>query len=284
MVNTPTPTSTPKQVPVVGDLDDDLFPDAAFVANGAADVIINLSTSPSKLTIGSGIVGAGVGQAPGAEKYSLIIAKLLSNKFVWSAVDIVTEATTSFAEVTPQGTPVIGCYATSTYAPAVFVKSKTRPSVRIFSSLSELTISLPAGTVSAVCGVPEGGLSSVFALVKSPQNDKFSVTAKNGTRKLFSSPSLDGRLRELKLGTVPRGEELTPAPAIVARLGAKQVLRVLNRSNRWKTVSLPKLPAGSSYRALYGIRVGAASYIVLQVVDASKVTSYVKVLVPAELI
>jgi hypothetical protein len=229
-------------------------------------------------------VGADVGRAPGAEKYSLIIAKALSNKHIWSAVDIVTEATTSFAETNQLGSPVVGCYATSTYAPAVFVKSKTRPSVRIFSSLSEISISLPAGTASAVCGVPEGGLSSVFALVKSPQTGKFNVIAKNGTRKLFSSSNLDGRFTEIKLGTVPRGDDITPAPAIIARLGTKQVLRVLNRSNRWKAVTLRKLPAGSSYRALYGIRAGTASYIILQVVDTSKVTSYVKVSVPAELL
>ena len=103
-------------------------------------------------------------------------------------------------------------------------------------------------------------------------------------RSVFTSPNLDIRFTEIKLGTVPRGIGQTPAAAVVAKLGTKQALRVLNRSKRWKTVSLPKIPVGSSFTALYGIRAGSSSYIVLQVMNKSKITSYVKVLVPAELL
>ncbi len=268
---------------MAGDLDDDFFPEAAFVANNAAEVVLNLGTTPTKLSLnGSGVVGADVGRAPGAEKYALIVAKLLSAKFVWSAVDIVTEKATVFAEVYPLGSPVVGCYAGNTYAPAVFVKSKSRPAVRMFASPADLTVPLPAGTVTAVCGMPEGGLSSAFALVSN--SDAFYVTARNGSRTLFSSPNLDSRFRDIKLGTASRGTDRTPAPVVLARLGTKQVLRVLNRSNRWKAVPLPKVPVGSSFTALYGIRAGTSTYVVLQVMNKAKATSYVKVLVPAEML
>lgn len=264
-------------------MDGDLFPDAAFVANNVAEVVLNVGTNPTKVTLSSSVVGAVVGRAPGSDRSSLIVARLLSSKYVWSDIDIVTEQAASFAEVLPIGPAVVGCYSDAMYAPAVFVRSKMRPTVRMFASPTTVNIALPAGTISGACGMPEGGLSSVFGLVENPETGAFRVVAKNGTRTLFSSPSLSGRLTEIKLGVVPRAAGQTPTAAVIARVGTRQVLRVLDRSNRWKVVPLPKKPIGSSFTALSGVRAGSTSYIVLQVMNKSKVTSYVKVIVPTDL-
>ncbi len=269
---------------MTGDLDDDLFPDAAFVANNSADVVLNISSTPTKLSVGAGIVAADVGRAPGTQRYSLIVAKLLSGKFVWSAMDIVTLQDSIFAEIFPLGSPVVGCYVADTYTPAVFVKSKTRPALRIFTPSADTTVLLPAGTVSAVCSLPENGTSSVFGLINNPRNAAFSVVGRNGSQTVVSSPSLDPRLKEMKLGTVPRALGQTPAPTILARIGNRPVLRVLNRSNRWRSVALPRVPLGSAYTALSGIRNGIQSYVVLQVTSRAKETSYIKVPIPPELL
>jgi hypothetical protein len=265
-------------------VDGDLFPDAAFVANNTADVVLNLGTTPTKLTFGASVVGADVGRAPGADKSSLIVARLLSSKYVWSAIDIVTEQAAPFAQVLPIGPAVVGCYSGNTYAPAVFIKSASRPIVRMYAASTAVNIALPAGTLSVACGTPERGVSSVFGLVRNPKTGAFSVVAKNGTLTLFSSPSLDSRFTEIRLGTVPRAAGQTPAAAVIARLGTKQGLRVLDRSRHWKGVALPRIPIGSSFTALSGVRAGSTSYIVLQVMNQSKVTTYVKVVVPPGLL
>lgn len=57
---------------------------------------------------------------------------------------------------------------------------------------------------------------------------------------------------------------------------------VLDKRNRWRTISIPGVATGETPTAVAGVRVGDTTYIVVQITSASKVTRYKALVVPTE--
>jgi hypothetical protein len=135
----------------------------------------------------------------------------------------------------------------------------------------------------ARCGAPVNGTSAVFTLVKNAKRKTLNVVARSGASQIFSSAVIDSKLSEkgMLLGTVPRGTGQHPTVMILAKRGKVPVLLVRDKANKWQPIRLPSAAAGTTPTGFTSVRVGAATFIVVQFANAAKDTSYKTVVVPA---
>jgi hypothetical protein len=99
---------------------------------------------------------------------------------------------------------------------------------------------------------------------------------------ILRSAPLDPKLSEkgILLGIVPRGAGEQPTAMIAARKGAMDVLFVRDKTNKWQTIVVPGVSASVRITAFASMRVGRTTYIVAQLTNPAKVTTYKAVLVP----
>jgi hypothetical protein len=267
---------------VVGDVDGDRIPDAAFVAaNGAAEVVLGLATTPRKIQVDSGVLAADIGRVDG--RWGVITVKKTANTHIWSALNLV-EATAPrvLAEVSSPGQPVMGCYLDDAYVAAGYKKIKSVGMLTEYSSPTATVVPLPLATLGVRCGNLEEGDSTVFYLNQNAKKKTVTVVGVKNGKNVLTSQRVDPKLKGLMLVAVPRALHDSPTVAILARLGAKQVLQVLDSSNRWRSIALPRVDAGSSVTAMVGVRMGEQTYLVVQITGKARATSYVRLLVPAK--
>jgi hypothetical protein len=292
--DTPTPTDTPTMTPtsnatatpasMPGDVDGNLVPDAALLGTGSiAEVILGIDSTPTKVRIGSTALGADIGVAPGDVASSLITVAKSANTFQWSSTAVLTGATRVFKTTVGTGSPVLGCYVGNTYTAASFLPGRVTSTLKFYTGNPDIVVKLPAGAVRARCGTAVNGSSAVFSLVRNPQRKTMNVVAKAGAAPIFSSAPIDKKLSQsgMLLGIVPRGAGEHPTVMILARKGKAQVLVVRDKTNKWKTIVVPGIPKGSTPTSFTSVRVGGTTYIVVQLTDKAKVTSYKSVIVPA---
>jgi hypothetical protein len=181
------------------------------------------------------------------------------------------------------GIPVLGCYVGNTYTAASIVPGKISSSLKFYTGTPDVVMKLPAGAVRARCGTAVNGASAVFTLVRNPQRKTMNVVAKAGAAQIFSSAPIDKKLSQtgMLLGVVVRGAGEHPTVMILARKGKAHVLSVRDKTNKWKTIVVPGIAAGSTPTSFTSVRVGSTTYIVVQLTDKTKVTSYKSVIVPA---
>jgi hypothetical protein len=267
-----------------GDVDGNLVPDAALLGTGSvAEVILGIDSTPTKVRMGGAALGADIGVAPGDIASSLITVSKLANTFEWSSTVVLTGATRVFKTTVATGSPVLGCYVGNTYTAASFLPGKVSSSLKFYTGNPDVVVKLPAGVVRARCGSAVNGASAVFSLVKNPKRKTMNVVAKAGAVPIFTSPPIDKKLSSqgMLLGIVPRGAGEQPTVMILARKGKAQVLVVRDKTNKWKTIVVPGIPKGSTPTSFTSVRVGSITYIIVQLTDKAKATSYKSVVVPA---
>jgi hypothetical protein len=291
---TPTPTNPPVETLVatptsgprfgVKDVDKDLLPDAVFTVRGTAEVVLNILNTPAKIVFGNRWLASDLGIAPGDDQHTLITVAAVKKSYRWIAKNLMTGATALVGSSTIAGSPVVGCYTDNVYTPAVLVRRKGLVWLELSTSPRPTVRKLSARVVSMKCGSPENGTSSLFTLELDPARKTRNVKGMKGTRVFLNSPRLSPRFTTLSLHLLPRGESGAPTPMILAQQGNKSVIQVLTKDNKWQSLSLPALPVGSRYTDISGIRYGDSSYVVLQVTNKRKVTSYTKIEVPSSLL
>lgn len=265
------------------DVDKDLLPDAVFTVRGTAEVVLNILNTPAKIVFGNRWLASDLGIAPGDDQHTLITVAAVKKSYRWIAKNLMTGATALVGSSTNAGSPVVGCYTANVYTPAVFVRRKGLAWLEVSSSPRPTVLKLSTRVVSVKCGPPENGTSSLFTLELDPVRKTRHVKGMQGTRVFLNSPRLSPRFTTISLHILPR-ESGAPTPMILAQQGNKSVIQVLTKSNKWQTLSLPALPVGSRYTDISGIRYGDSSYVVLQVTNRRKVTSYTKLEVPSSLL
>jgi hypothetical protein len=243
--------------------------------------VLDLATSPRKVTVDTGIVSADIGKLDG--RWGIITVKKVASDSLWSVVNFAGRAAQQvFSDVLSIGQPVTGCYVNDLYTAAGYRKSKAAVMFTEYSAPTPAVVPLPLTTVSVKCGMPEEGTSSVFYLNQNVRKKTLNIVGIRNGKNVVSSQRLDPKLKGVIFGMVPRKAGDSPTVAILARLGSKQALQILDRTNKWRSVALPKVVAGSSVTGLVGVRFAEQSYLILQVTSRAKVTSYVRVAVPAK--
>jgi hypothetical protein len=122
----------------------------------------------------------------------------------------------------------------------------------------------------------------VFYLSQNVKKKTLNVVVNKDGKNVLSSQRIDSKLKNISPVVVPRKAAELPTVAILARLGTKQVLQVLDQGNRWQDLTLPRVSSGSSITAAVGVRLGRQTYLILQVTTKTKVTSYVRLMVPGK--
>lgn len=281
---TSTATSTATPTPVAGDIDDDALPDVAFVGAGsAADVVVNIGDTPTKITLDGPFLGTDIGIPPNGSVSQLISVSKFAKSFVWRATDVLSGTSESFKTTLGTGTPVMGCYVDGTYTAASFMFSRVTSTMKLFTGSPDTVVKLPTGVLLARCGSPVGGRSAVFSLVENPTRKTLSVVGKVGSQQILRSSNLSTRISStgIILIPVPRATGVHPTVAVIARLGRDRVMQLSDRGNRWQTITVPNVPKGHTLTAAVGVRIGDATYLVVQVTSPTKETSYRTVVVPA---
>jgi len=262
----PPPTPTPTPTPTPG---------------GAPEIVVNLGKTPAKIKLTGATKAADIGTVGGASTPVLITAAKAGKQLEWRWSNIQTGASTLLMSIPGAGVPVVGCYVNNTYTPAMFVKGDSSQKIKLYSANTPAEIELPEGTVMVRCGAPVNGKSAMFSLVQSSDRRTSTVVGKSGSVVIGKSKRIDPGLNVLSLGIVPRARGQQPTAMILVRQGRTRLVQVLNRSNKWTTVSIPNIPAGSVITNIVGVRLGDTTYIVTQVTDMAKSTSYRVVVVPA---
>ncbi len=110
-----------------------------------------------------------------------------------------------------------------------------------------------------------------------------SLSARAGAFVILRSAPLDPKLSEkgILFGIVSRRAGEQPTAMIAARKGATDVLLVRDKTNKWQTVAVPGVSASVRITAFASMRVGRTTYIVVQLTNPAKVTSYRAIVVPA---
>lgn len=241
--------------------------------------MLNATERLTKLQIDTGATAADVGLVSG--RWPSIVVKKIDGEYVWSAVYLTGPIPLEpISKVAGAGSPVVGCYVNSVYTPASLLKSKTVALLRMYGGSATTDVPLPASVLSARCGTPESGTSSVFYLNKNAVRNTLILVVKRAGQVVLRS-RLDSKLEDLILTVVPRAENQMPTAMVLARLGTKQVVQVLDTTKRWRSISLPAINTTSTFTGAVGIRDGSSTYLILQVTSRTKATSYVKILVPA---
>jgi len=282
---TPTTTPTFTGTPVPGDLDEDLAADAAFVSpSGLAEIVVNLATAPTKVTVPGATMLAWIGRPVGAAKSYLITATKSESGVAWKKTDFMTGEGEIFGNTKKTGVPLPGCYASNNFVPATFVRGKKLSTVIMSVDGSDKTVKLPAGAVSAKCGEPVAGQSAIFSLVVNPGKNTANVVGWWGSSTVLTSTKIDSKLKGLVLGTVPRADGLQPTVFVLGRLGRSQVLAVYSQAKTWVPLAVPDIPKGSTVSAASAVRLGSASFMVIQLTDRARDTSYRAITIPEELL
>ena len=278
VVSTPTPAPTP----VEGDIDGDLVADAAFVGvRGGAEVVLHAEGSLRKIQVDTKAVAIDIGRVDSG--WGIVTVKKASTKYLWNVVSLSGSIPyRQFASINALGEPVVGCYIDNNYTPTVFNTSKNALSFTSNGKFLTKGLPVPSTAIEVRCAAPQDGTSAVFYLNESKNRKTLNVVAKKGGLTLLSSPRIDSRCANVIFGIVPRREGQLATASILARVGSKQVLQILDSANQWRTLSVPALPSGSSITRVAGVRHGLTSYLVLQITSKSKVTSYQNMPIPGE--
>jgi hypothetical protein len=281
---TPTGTPTVAVTPIPGDVDGNLVPDAALIGSGSvAELVLGIDSTPTKVRFGGAALAADIGVAPGDVASSLITVVKAASSFEWRSTSVLTGGSRVFKTTSGLGVPVVGCYRESTYTAASYVPSRVTGTVRYYTASSDIVVKLPVGVMLARCGAPVNGTSALFSLVKNAKRKTLNVVARSGASQIFSSAVIDSKLSEkgMLLGTVPRGTGQHPTAMILAKKGKVPMLYVRDKGNKWQPITLPSAGAGTTPTGFTSVRVGTATFIVVQFANAAKDTSYKTVVVPA---
>jgi hypothetical protein len=248
-----------------------------------AEVVFGIEANPTKVRMGGAALAADIGVAPGDLASSLITVVKAANTFEWRSTVVMSGATRTFQTTLGLGKPVVGCYVSNTYTAAAFIPGRVTSTLRMYTGSPDVALKLPAGTVLARCGMPVNGMSAVFSLVRNPKRKTLNVVGRLGASQIFSSAVIDKKLSPdgMLLGIVPRGAGDHPTVMILARKGKARVLVIRDATNKWKPITVTGISKGSNPTGFTSVRVGGATYIVVQLMNAAKETSYKTVLVPA---
>ena len=268
-----------------GDIDDDLLPDAAFVGlRGEGEVVLNVTSKPTKVGLRRIVSAVDIGYPPGMLDPQVIIAQKTQKFFKWSWLDLMTDRTTRFATVSGRGKPVVGCYINNRYTASAFIRSKTSAQLIAYLARGDYVVNVPKSTQSARCGPPLGGTSSVYYMQYDKRRKTYTLYGKNGARQILASPRLDRRVRTPIFGIIPREPLQRPTLWVLARVGKSQELRVLDRFNKWIKLSLPRVPVGSRIASIVAVQNETRTFFVFQMTNRKRETSYVSVPIAADLL
>lgn len=267
-----------------GDLNGDKAPDVALLGKGSvAEVVVRVTGTPAKIRVGGFARAADVAKVPGSISSSLVTVIKSGSSYVWRSTSVFTRKSRIFKTTSAAGTPVAGCFVGNEYTPAAFIPNSKSPKLMLYGSSSDSQVALPRGTVAVRCGTAVAGKSAVFSLVKSPQDKKLRALGKFGAKKLFTTAPLDDDILSagIKLGVVPRGAGKQPTVMVLAQAGKGSALLVRDKANIWRRLTVPGVPAGTRLTDIAAVKVKSATYIVVQLTNKGKGTSYKRVKVPA---
>lgn len=230
------------------------------------------------------VAAADIGYPPGSQQPSVIIAERQEKKMVWSSLDTNSDLATAFATVSSKGKPVIGCYIDNTYSAASFIRSKTSAQVKVYRAAGDYVLTVPKTTTSARCGPPVSGRSAVYYQIRNPKRNTFKFFAKLGARQVLATRALNPRLRRPIFGIIPREPLQRSTLWVLARLGRKQKLYVLDRFNKWIQVSGPPVPKGSKITAIVAVQGTTQTFMVFQITNQKRESSYISVPIAADLL
>ena len=252
-------------------------------AGGVAEIVLSIDGTLSKRSFAGAVLAADLGVAPGDSAPSLITVAKVGSGREWRSTGLASGVTRVFKTTKGKGSPVTGCYTQSTYTAASFLPSGVKSTLSLHTASKDLAVKLPVGVVRVQCGTPVNGESTVLSLVKNSKRKTLNVIAKIGAKQIFSSAVLDKKLAQagMLLGVLPRAAGEAPTAMILAKRGNARELLVRDKGNKWQTIAMPGVPAGTTPTGFVGVRKGATSYVVVQLTDPAKATSYLAVAVPA---
>lgn len=273
--------------PVLGDIDGDQVPDVALLGSDrVAEVVVQVDRSPTKVRMGGASLAVDVGLAPGDVMSSPITVVKVGKALQWRSTGFLSGVTRIFQTTIGKGSPVVGCYRSNIYTPSMLLQAGTTKILQFFTGPSNITVKVPLGTVSARCGMPVKGTSAVLFLVNNARRQTMNVVAKAGDARIFSSrrlpKTINLKTKGIQLGIVPRDPGQHSTAMLLANAGKTRVLLVRDASNKWQTISLPDIPVGSKPTGITGMRYGQNSYIVVQITNSARESSYKSILVPPE--
>lgn len=275
------PSSASPGEPGAGDLDGDGSPDLAFVKpSGEVEVIFNLTKQQNRMLLPFTVLGVDVGIPSSAHSPSLITVSKVGNLLQWQSTNLEQKTTHVFATVPADGLPVMGCYLNSRYASAHFINKKSTQSLQLRGPLSDRAVSLPKGTSLVKCGPPISGTSVFFSLVTDKKKKPLSLIAKSAQKQLWKI-KLEPGIQRVALGVIPLSPPRLPTVWMIAQKGKSVVLQVLGSKRKWTVIPLTFLPPGSKVTGGGAIDFAEGTYVVLQIANKAKQTSYQVVLLPS---
>lgn len=196
-------------------------------------------------------------------------------------MNLVTGNTEVFSVVPGRGKSVQGCYYSNRYSAAAYVVGKRATTLRVYTGEPDVIFKLPVGVQEARCGPPINGNSSVYSLVSSLGGRVTNVVGFEGDKRILNSPRIDKRYTDISLGVIPRSLGQQATVMVLAAMGERQVVEVLDAKNAWRRVRLPDIAAGARFSDFGAVQVDAQTFIVLQVTTATNQSVYRSVLIPS---
>jgi hypothetical protein len=228
-------------------------------------------------------IAADIGKIDG--NWSVVVVKKTGAKHVWSFISLNNAIVTKeLGVISGSKIPVVGCYLDDMYALATFNQVKNSVALTNYSSGETQSASTPSNTLSVRCGTPQNGTSAFFYLKESPARKTRNVVAKYQGKTVLSSPRLDTKLTNVTFGVVPRGEGRIPTAMVTGKIDSKQVVQLLDSTNKWRTIPVPSLAVGDTISGAVGIRHGSSSFILIQVTNKARATSYIRVPIAEQLL
>lgn len=257
----------------------------AFVSpDQSAEIVLNITTLPTKIRAGRPVDGAQIAKLPSAARSSLITVTLVNGQFMWRSTDLITGRIQLFRSTPGVGTPVLGCYTDSALVPASVIAKGTVKTLRLFAQGGDTVLKLPKGSILARCSGAVKGYSTVFSLVSRGAKKGSLIIATNNGKFVMASPRIDPKMLRIKIGVVPRVAGQQPTVALLGVRSRAPVLQLLDGNKKWRDMTLPRIGAGSTFGGLVAVRIAGRTYLVLQVVAKDRSTTYRSVLVPEEML
>lgn len=245
---------------------------------GLPEAVLNIPMGGIKVPLRGRAAVAGIGMLPGSARPAVIMVSPQRSTYRWKVLDFVTGITRTFG-VTPRSSqPILDCYFAGRYTPTGFKKSKS--GARLIGIDGDMTtiVPLPKGALGARCAKPLQGESAVFYMVKPPKKKTFVVRgALRSGRRILSSRPLPLRMKAIKIAPVPRSGLRNPTVLAYGRVGSSQEIRFVDSSRTWRKLPFV-VPEPNTISAVKAVRQVNGTYVVVQISDRSKVTTYITVL------
>lgn len=195
-------------------------------------------------------------------------------------MNLVTGITEVFSVVPMRGKSVQGCYYSNRYSAAAYVVGRRSTTLRVYTGEPDVVFKLPVGVEEARCGPPINGNSSVYSLVSSGAARANNVVGFEGDKRILNSPRINKRYTDISLGVIPRSVGQQATVMILATMGDRQFVEVLDAKNTWRRIRMPDIAAGARISDFGAVQVDTKTFVVLQITTATNQSVYKSVLVP----